>query len=114
MFIKDDICYADKQGNGIKVVEAKPLSNKKMLITFSNCESRIFDVSLIQGAAFTILDDEDVFRNPKIFHGVITWDEGKLDIAPEAVYEMSYMPDEDYEVNNDLYNIAEEVDDKLK
>ena len=28
--------------------------------------------------------------NPTVFHGVITWNNGEIDIAPEYVYEESY------------------------
>ena len=28
--------------------------------------------------------------NPTVSHGVITWDNGNIDISPEAVYEYSY------------------------
>lgn len=32
-----------------------------------------------------------VFMNPTVFHGVITWNNGETDIAPEYVYEESYL-----------------------
>jgi len=36
------------------------------------------------------LADESVFGSVALFHGVMTWNNGEIDIAPEAVYEMSY------------------------
>ena len=44
----------------------------------------------LKGSAFDVLDDEKIFNQPKVFRGVITWDNGKIDIAPEMVYEKSY------------------------
>ena len=90
MYVKDDICYAGSLQEGIKVIEAKPLRGKMMLVTFSTGEKRLFDVTVLKGGAFEILSDEKVFNNPVIFHGAITWNDGAVDIAPETVYKESY------------------------
>ena len=90
MYILNDICYAGELREGIKVTEAKPLRGGMMLVTFSTGEKRLFDTTLLQGAAFEPLRDENVFNHPVLFHGVITWNNGEIDIAPEAVYENSY------------------------
>jgi hypothetical protein len=83
---KDDICYAEAGNRGIAFTGAEPLQDVKMLVAFSNGELRLFDTTLLQGPAFAPLRDEAIFRNPVIFHGVITWDHGRIDIAPETVY----------------------------
>lgn len=90
MYIVNDICYAGKLADGIKVTEAKPLCGGVMLVTFSTGEQRLFDTTELQGPAFRPLADENVFRNPTLFHGVITWNNGEIDIAPETVYRNSY------------------------
>ena len=36
---------------------------------------------------------EEVFNNPTLFHGVITWNNGEIDISPELVYRDSYAYD---------------------
>ena len=64
-----------------------------MLVTFSTGEKRLFDVTLLQGSAFEPLADEEVFNHPVLFHGVITWKNGEIDIAPETVYKESYVYD---------------------
>lgn len=74
----------------IRVTEARPLRGGMMLVTFSTGEQRLFDTTLLKGAAFEPLRDERIFRNPVLFHGVITWNNGEIDIAPEAVYQNSY------------------------
>jgi len=90
MYIMNDICYAGKMQDGIKVTEVKPLRGRMMLVTFSTGEKRLFDTTLLKGSAFSVLADEKVFNNPVLFHGVITWNNGEIDIAPESVYQDSY------------------------
>ena len=74
----------------IKVTEVKPLRGGMMLVTFSTGEKRLFDTTTLQGSAFAPLADEKIFMNPVLFHGVITWNNGEIDIAPEMVYQNSY------------------------
>ena len=61
-----------------------------MLVSFSTGETRLFDTTLLQGSAFAPLADEKIFSNPVLVHGVITWNNGEIDIAPETVYRESY------------------------
>jgi hypothetical protein len=90
MYIKDDICYAGKLEEGIRITTAKPLRGQMLLVTFSTGERRLFDTTLLKGSAFLPLRDEKIFRDIELFHGVITWKNGEIDIAPETVYQESY------------------------
>lgn len=90
MYIINDICYAGSLVENIKVTQIKPMQSKIFLVTFSTGEHRLFDVTRLNGSAFKVLEDEDICNHPSLFHGVITWDEGRVDIAPEAVYSLSY------------------------
>ena len=90
MYILNDICYAGEMQDGIKGTEVKPLRGGMMLVTFSTGEKRLFDTTLLQGSAFAPLADEKIFSNPVLFHGVIAWNNGEIDIAPETVYRDSY------------------------
>lgn len=90
MYILNDICYAGEMQDGIKVTEVKPLRGGMMLVKFSTGEKRLFDTTTLQGSAFAPLVDEKIFMNPVLFHGVITWNNGEIDIAPETVYRDSY------------------------
>ena len=90
MYIVNDICYAGEMQEGIRVTEARPLRGGMMLVTFSTGEKRLFDTTTLRGPAFAPLEDEEVFSHPVIFHGVITWNHGEIDIAPETVYRDSY------------------------
>lgn len=93
MYVLNDICYAGEMQEGIKIKEAKPLCGGIMLVTFSTGEKRLFDTTRLQGSAFAPLADEKVFRNPVLFRGIITWNDGEIDIAPETVYRDSYAYD---------------------
>lgn len=86
MFIMDGICYAGSYQENIKVTEVKPLVGRMLLLTFSTGEKRLFDTNNLKGSAFSVLDDEKVFNNPSLFHGIVTWDNGNIDIAPETLY----------------------------
>lgn len=93
MYMINDICYAGELSEGIKITDVKPLRGGIMLVTFSTGEERLFDTTELQGSAFEPLRDERIFSNPVLFHGVITWNNGEIDIAPETVYKNSYAYD---------------------
>ncbi|MBR3299235.1 MAG: DUF2442 domain-containing protein [Clostridia bacterium] len=76
--------------NSIKINDAKPLRGGMLLVTFSTGEKRLFDTTLLTGSAFEPLKDEAVFNDARVFHGVITWKNGEIDIAPEKVYMESF------------------------
>ena len=89
MYIKNGICYAGNTQSDIKISKAKPLVGRIMLIEFSTGEKRLFDTTLLNGSAFVPLQEEEVFNNPQILHGFITWKDGEIDVSPEMVYSNS-------------------------
>ena len=90
MYIMDDVCYAGEVTPDIKVKEATVLRGGMLLLTFSTGEQRLFDTTLLTGAAFEPLKDEKTLADFTIFHGVMTWMNGEIDIAPETMYAESY------------------------
>jgi len=94
MYEIDGICYAGKCNDGIQITSAKVLRGGMMLVTFDTGEKRLFDATRLEGSAFAPLKDEDVLKNFTIFHGVLTWENGEIDIAPETVYYDSFAYDE--------------------
>ena len=58
--------------------------------SFSNGETRLFDATVLNGVAFEPLKDEKVFADAVLEHGVVTWQNGDIDCAPEYMYEHSY------------------------
>ena len=95
MYIRDDICYAGELEDDLKVTNVKSLQGRMMLVTFSTGEKRLFDATELKGSAFTMLADEKIFNEPRLFHGIITWNNGEIDIAPETVYKHSYAYNDD-------------------
>ena len=85
MYTIDGICYAGEFHEGIKVAEARLLPGRMMLVTFSTGEKRLFDATTLTGGAFEPLFDEEALGDFSIFHGVMTWLGGEIDIAPEAM-----------------------------
>lgn len=90
MYIVDDICYAGEATPDIRIKAAAVLRGGMLLLTFSTGEQRIFDTTRLTGSAFQPLRDEKILSDFKIFHGVMTWMNGEIDIAPETVYADSY------------------------
>ena len=90
MFFKDGFVHGEQETDTIEVKNVKVLPDRIMLLTFTNEEQRLFDSTILTGEAFKRLDDEAVFRNASIDHGVVTWLDGEIDCAPEYMYENSY------------------------
>lgn len=90
MYIIDDVCYAGEKTQNIKINEARALRGGMLLLTFSTGEQRLFDTTLLKGSAFSPLKDEKILADFNIFHGVMTWMNGDINIAPETMYADSY------------------------
>ncbi len=89
MYIKDGIVYGE-DALGIMVQSVKVLEDMIMIITFTNGETRLFDATVLDGPVFEPLQDEKVFTDVRIRHGVVTWANETIDCAPEFMYEHSY------------------------
>ena len=92
MYVVDGIAYAENYNSeNLKVVNVKIVSELCMLITFSNGEKRIFDAQyLIQYPIYKKLEDFNIFKNAQIDDGIIVWDNGKIDIGVDTLYNNSY------------------------
>ena len=90
MYINEGIVYGGEPEQPVKVCHVKVLPDMMMLIKFNNSELRLFDATLLEGPVFEPLRDEQVFSNPVIDHGVVTWLNGEIDCAPEFMYAHSY------------------------
>ena len=94
MYEVNGICYAGAPVEGMKIKAAQVLTGGIMLVEFSTGEKRLFDTTQLKGSAFQPLQDEAILRNFELFHGVLTWQDGEIDIAPETVYAESFRYDE--------------------
>ena len=92
MYIYNGIAYAENFNiNDLKITDIKIISELCMLVTFSNGEKRIFDAKyLINYPIYEILKDFNVFKKAYIENGIIVWDNGKIDIGTDSVYNNSY------------------------
>lgn len=94
MFEMNGIVYAGEFKDTLSITDAKITGELMMLLTFSSGEKRVFDASTLTGPVFEPLKNHSVFENFKIDHGVITWNKGEIDCAPEYMYEHSYIYEE--------------------
>ena len=90
MFMKDGICYADNQAPQLEVTHVKPLYGGMYMVTFSTGETKLFDTTILTGEVFEPLKNTEILSNPKLVHGVITWDNEEIDVASEFVYENAF------------------------
>ncbi len=95
MYVMNGIAYAGTAVQDRRVSAVKALDDRMMLVTFVSGERRLYDATqLLQYPAFQPLKDEAVFRTASVDHGVVTWLDGEIDIAPETMYVTSFPYDE--------------------
>lgn len=85
------IVFGDDITPQIHVTKAEPLSDMMMLLEFDDGSRKLFDATILKGKVFEKLKDESVFSSPSIEYGVVTWDDGNIDVAPEYMYAYSYV-----------------------
>ncbi len=95
MYIMNGIVYAGNPTKDIKIKTIKPLDNMMMIVTFTSGEKRLFDATnLLSMPAFKALENDTIFKSATTEHGVVVWNDGEIDIAPEYIYKYSYSYDE--------------------
>ncbi len=94
MYEINGVLYAGGPVQGIEVASAKVIDRLSMLVKFSTGETRLFDASgIVKLPVFAPLENKDTFDSFEIEHGVVCWQDGEIDIAPEKMYAMSYAYD---------------------
>jgi hypothetical protein len=87
MYIKNGIAYADGPEKILSVKSVRPLNGYKLMLLFSNDETRIYDMaSMMNYPVFRALKDEGVFNKVYVDYGTVTWND-RIDIASETLYE---------------------------
>lgn len=72
-----------------RVKDVKPMDEYQLLLTFTNNEIGIFDVSKYLSDNFwSSLKDISVFKTVKVGGGSIEWENG-VDFCPDDIYENS-------------------------
>lgn len=79
----------DNKNELVWVVRAVALDNYVLQVTFNNGRMKLFDCKPLikEFPAFKRLQDDGVFKNIALDGWTVTWDEGRVDIAPEYLYE---------------------------
>ena len=90
MYEKDGIVYSDNSEPMLTVLEIKHMYGGVYLVKFSNNQTRLFDSTILKGEAFASLSKPEIYENPVIQYGIVTWDNGQIDCAPEFMYENSF------------------------
>ena len=95
MYVINGIAYAGTSVQDMRVSAVKALDDMMLLLTFASGERRLYDATqLLEYPAFQPLKDEAIFKAASIDHGVVTWLDGDIDIAPETMYANSFPYDE--------------------
>ena len=70
------------------LIEAEYLSEYRIRMRFEDNSSGIADLSgyITKGGVFKPFEDMSYFKKFIIENGTLTWGNGELDIAPEALY----------------------------
>ena len=69
-----------------RVIYAEVLNQHQLLVTFSNQEQRIFDVSeYLTLPVFQVLTNPDYFKQVQVAHGTVSWFD-EVDFCPDTVY----------------------------
>ena len=88
MRIKNGIAYADDTSKVLEVIDAHTLDDHMLWVKFNNSECCKFDFSeLTKTEVYSKLKDFKVFNAVDIDHGVVTWDDGNIDIGTMFLYQ---------------------------
>ena len=95
MFIKDGFAYAGDPKPILCVLRAQPLDGHALKVKFNDGTQFMVDMSpLITGPVFSALQDQTVFNQVYVEHGIPMWCDGEIDIAPEWLREHGCSIDE--------------------
>lgn len=74
----------------IWINSAKYLGDYRLSLSFSNGDEKVFDAKdyICTHPIFGVLKDKKLFSEFNLDGWTVSWQDGKLDIAPEYLYEM--------------------------
>ncbi len=88
MVVKNDICHSESESIPLHAIDCIALDDFHLRVEFN--DGSVKDVnckSLLSLPAFKPLSDPAVFKELTIDHGVVTWLDGDIDIAPEWLFD---------------------------
>jgi hypothetical protein len=69
-----------------RVIYVEVLNQHQLLVTFTNQEQRIFDVSeYLTLPVFQVLANPAYFKQVEVAHGTVSWSD-EVDFCPDTVY----------------------------
>lgn len=91
MYERNGIVYAGACFDGIRATAVRGVGNACLVVTFETGEERLLDTTeLLAMPAFAPLADNSVAEAASVDRGALVWLDGRIDLAPEAAYRMSY------------------------
>lgn len=91
MHEENGIVYSDNPEKILTVLEVRHLYGGIYLMKFSDGVEKLFDTTILRGEVFEPLKKPEVYENPKIEHGIVTWNNGEIDCSPDFMYENGYV-----------------------
>ncbi len=87
MYIMDGIAYAGEKSAEIRVKSVRVLPDYKLWIRFNDNSQKIFDFTpFLEFPCYTPLKDINLFNGAYVDFGIVVWNNGEIDIAPEKLY----------------------------
>lgn len=87
MHEKDGYVYGGEPHQPIKIIALNVNDDFTLDLIFSTGERKIFDARLLQGEGFLPLKNIEVLKTAYLEHGFVAWCDGRIDCAPEFMYE---------------------------
>ena len=92
MKIVNGIAHIDEKSADLRVIDVEILDGLYLKIEFSNGEKRIFNAKqLLNYPVYKKLEDETIFHSVSIKNGTLVWDNERIDIGTDFLYENSKM-----------------------
>ncbi|MBO4546535.1 MAG: DUF2442 domain-containing protein [Treponema sp.] len=101
MHEENGIVYSDNPEKMLTVLEVRHMYGGVYLMKFSDGAVKLFDTSILQGEVFEPLKNKQIYENPKLEFGIVTWNNGEIDCSPDFMYENGF----DYNVD-DVISVA--------
>ena len=91
MFEANGVVYASNPTEEMRITAVSAVGNACLVITFDTGEERLLDTTELLGMpAFAPLSNASIAEAAFVDHGVLVWLDGKIDLAPQTAYDLSY------------------------
>ena len=91
MHEENGIVYSDNPEKILTVLEVRHMYSGIYLIKFSDGVVKLFDTTILKGEVFEPLKKPEVYENPQLEFGIVTWNNGEIDCSPDFMYENGFV-----------------------